>query len=154
MTNLRRDGRTAAQLRPVKITRGFIPHAEGSVLIEMGNTKVICTASIEDKVPPFLRGQGTGWITAEYSMIPRATEVRNVREAAKGRLGGRTHEIQRLIGRALRSVVDPKVLGERTIWIDCDVITVDGEPGLLPSRVLVALMMPCASCSSLQQQLH
>lgn len=126
MTNLRRDGRTAAQLRPVKITRGFIPHAEGSVLIEMGNTKVICTASIEDKVPPFLRGQGTGWITAEYSMIPRATEVRNVREAAKGRLGGRTHEIQRLIGRALRSVVDLKVLGERTIWIDCDVITADG----------------------------
>jgi ribonuclease PH len=92
----------------------------------MGNTKVICTASIEDKVPPFLRGQGTGWITAEYSMIPRATEVRNVREAAKGRLGGRTHEIQRLIGRALRSVVDLKVLGERTIWIDCDVITADG----------------------------
>ncbi len=126
MTAIRKDGRAPNQLRPVKITRGFIPHAEGSVLIEMGNTKVICTATIEDKVPPFLRGQGSGWITAEYAMIPRATEVRNVREASKGRLGGRTHEIQRLIGRALRSVVDLKVLGERTIWIDCDVIMADG----------------------------
>jgi len=126
MTIVRKDGRAPAQLRPVKITRGFIPHAEGSVLIEVGNTKVICTASIEDKVPPFLRGQGSGWITAEYAMIPRATEARNVREVSKGRPAGRTHEIQRLIGRALRSVVDLKVLGERTIWIDCDVIMADG----------------------------
>ena len=120
------DGRQPNQMRPVKITRDFIPHAEGSVLIEVGNTKVICTASIEDKVPPFLRGQGTGWITAEYSMLPRATQVRNVREASRGRLGGRTHEIQRLIGRALRSIVDLSVIGERTIWIDCDVIMADG----------------------------
>src|SRR5690554_1402309 len=126
MSDLRNDGRSFDQMRPVKITRGFIPHAEGSVLIEVGNTKVICTASIEDKVPPFLRGQGTGWITAEYSMLPRATEVRNVRESSRGKLGGRTHEIQRLIGRALRSVVDLKVIGERTIWIDCDVIMADG----------------------------
>ncbi len=120
------DGRRADQLREVKLTRNFSKYAEGSVLIEAGETKVICTASVEEKVPPFLRGTGQGWVTAEYSMLPRATETRNVREAAKGKLSGRTSEIQRLIGRALRSVVDLKALGERTIWLDCDVIQADG----------------------------
>lgn len=126
MSITRADGRQVNELRPVRITRDFNIHAEGSVLIEVGNTKVICTATIEDRVPPFLRGQGVGWITAEYSMLPRATEVRNQRESTRGKVGGRTHEIQRLIGRSLRSVVDLKALGERTIWIDCDVIQADG----------------------------
>lgn len=120
------DGRTAKQLRSVKIDRNYIKYAEGSVLISVGDTKVICTATVEDKVPPFLRGQGEGWITAEYSMLPRATATRNIREAARGKQGGRTHEIQRLIGRSLRSVVDLKAIGEKTIWIDCDVIQADG----------------------------
>jgi len=120
------DGRAADQLRPVKITRNYIIHAEGSVLIEIGDTKVICTATVEDKVPPFLKGQGKGWVTAEYGMLPRATQARNQREAAKGKLGGRTHEIQRLIGRAMRSVVNLEALGERTVWLDCDVIQADG----------------------------
>lgn len=122
----RADGRLPHQLREVVITRGYLKHAEGSVLIEVGDTKVLCAASVEDKVPTFLRGQGMGWITAEYSMLPRATEIRNPRESSRGRIGGRTHEIQRLIGRALRSVVDLTALGERTIWIDCDVIQADG----------------------------
>lgn len=126
MSTTRTDGRRVDQLRPVRITRDFNIHAEGSVLVEIGNTKVICTATIEDRVPPFLRGQGEGWISAEYSMIPRATEVRNQRESTRGKVGGRTHEIQRLIGRSLRSVVNLKALGERTIWIDCDVIQADG----------------------------
>lgn len=126
MDYVRADGRQVDQLRPVQITRDFNIHAEGSVLIEIGNTKVICTATIEDRVPFFLRGKGEGWITAEYSMLPRATEVRNQRESTRGKVGGRTHEIQRLIGRSLRSVVDLKTLGERTIWIDCDVIQADG----------------------------
>ncbi|MCK9526211.1 MAG: ribonuclease PH [Limnochordia bacterium] len=126
MQYTRADGRARDQLRPVKITRDVNMHAEGSVLIEVGNTKVICTATIEDKVPHFLRGKGEGWITGEYSMLPRATAVRNQRESSRGRVGGRTHEIQRLIGRSLRSVVDMKALGERTIWIDCDVIQADG----------------------------
>lgn len=126
MSITRADGRQVDELRPIRITRDFNIHAEGSVLIEVGNTKVICTATIEDRVPPFLRGQGVGWITAEYSMIPRATEVRNQRESTRGKVGGRTHEIQRLIGRSLRSVVDLKALGEKTIWIDCDVIQADG----------------------------
>lgn len=120
------DGRSYDQLREVKITRNFIKYAEGSVLIEAGNTKVICTASVEEKVPPFLRGGGKGWITAEYSMLPRATQQRNVREAARGKIGGRTQEIQRLIGRALRPAVNLEALGERTIWVDCDVIQADG----------------------------
>lgn len=120
------DGRQPDEMRAVKVTRNYIKYAEGSVLIEAGDTKVICTASIEDKVPPFLRGTGQGWVTAEYSMLPRATETRNVREASKGKLSGRTAEIQRLIGRALRSVVDLTALGERTIWLDCDVIQADG----------------------------
>lgn len=123
---MRVDERRSDQLRPIKITKDYIKHAEGSVLIEVGDTKVICTATIEDKVPPFMRGQGKGWITAEYSMLPRATETRNIRESSKGKVSGRTMEIQRLIGRALRSVVDLDGLGEKTIWIDCDVIQADG----------------------------
>ncbi|NPV27174.1 MAG: ribonuclease PH [Firmicutes bacterium] len=123
---MRTDGRENDELRPVKMTTDYIKHAEGSVLIEVGDTKVICTATVEDKVPPFLKGTGRGWVTAEYSLLPRATQVRNQREATKGRIGGRTHEIQRLIGRSLRSVVDLSVLGERTIWLDCDVIQADG----------------------------
>lgn len=123
---VRGDGRRRDQTRPVKITRDFIKHAEGSVLIEMGGTKVICTASVEEKVPPFLRDKGRGWVTAEYAMLPRATHERTSREAVKGKQGGRTLEIQRLVGRALRAVVDTSGMGERTIWIDCDVIQADG----------------------------
>lgn len=123
---LRADGRDYAEPRSIAITPHYIKHAEGSVLIEVGDTKVICTATIEDRVPPFMKGQGKGWVTAEYSMLPRATQVRNQREAAKGKLGGRTMEIQRLIGRALRSVIELEALGERTITIDCDVIQADG----------------------------
>ncbi|RFB38571.1 ribonuclease PH [Brevibacillus sp. VP] len=123
---MRLDGRSSDQLRPVKITRNYIKHAEGSCLIEVGDTKVICTATLEEKVPPFMRNGGKGWITAEYSMLPRATETRNARESSRGKVGGRTMEIQRLIGRALRSVVKLEAMGERTIWLDCDVIQADG----------------------------
>ncbi|WP_438311291.1 ribonuclease PH [Sporosarcina sp. FA9] len=123
---MRHDGRTSSKLRPVKIETDYLIHPEGSVLISVGNTKVICTASVEDRVPHFLRGSGKGWITAEYSMLPRATGQRTQREATKGKVSGRTMEIQRLIGRALRAVVDLESLGERTIWIDCDVIQADG----------------------------
>ena len=123
---MRIDGRKNDQVRHTKVTRNYIKHAEGSVLIEVGDTKVICTASIEDKVPPFLKGSGEGWITAEYNMLPRSTATRKVRDIARLKLDGRTMEIQRLIGRALRSVVDLKALGEKTIWIDCDVIQADG----------------------------
>jgi len=114
------------QLRPVTITRAFTKHAEGSVLVEFGDTRVICTASVEESVPPFLRGKGSGWVTAEYAMLPRATHTRSPREAAKGKQSGRTLEIQRLIGRSLRAVTDMDKLGERTIYIDCDVIQADG----------------------------
>jgi ribonuclease PH len=123
---MRVDGREKDCLREVTITRNYISHAEGSVLVEFGGTKVICTASVEESVPPFLRGKGSGWVTAEYSMLPRATHTRSPREAAKGKIGGRTHEIQRLIGRSLRAVTDLKLLGERSIHIDCDVIQADG----------------------------
>lgn len=123
---IRIDGRTFDQIRDVKITRNFTKYAEGSVLIEMGETKVVCTASIEEKVPPFLRNTGTGWINAEYSMLPRSTQQRKVRDSSKGKIDGRSQEIQRLIGRAIRSVVDLNKLGERTIWVDCDVIQADG----------------------------
>ena len=123
---LRPDGRRRDQLRPVRITRDFIKYAEGSVLIEMGATKVICTASVEEKVPPFLKDKGRGWVTAEYAMLPRATQDRTQREAVRGKQGGRTLEIQRLVGRALRAVTDTADMGERTIWIDCDVIQADG----------------------------
>ncbi|TAN42549.1 MAG: ribonuclease PH [Nitrospirae bacterium] len=123
---MRPDGRKNDELRPVKVSRDFMKNAEGSVLIEMGNTRVICTASIEEKVPPFLKDQKKGWVTAEYGMLPRSTNTRTSRESSHGRIGGRTHEIQRLIGRALRSVCDLRLLGERTIWLDCDVIQADG----------------------------
>ena len=123
---MRPSGRNPAQLRPVKITRGFTRHAEGSVLVEFGQTQVLCTASVEDRVPGFLKGKGQGWLTAEYGMLPRATHTRSDREAARGKQSGRTQEIQRLIGRALRAVVDMRALGERTVQIDCDVLQADG----------------------------
>ena len=123
---MRADGRGDRELRPIRITPGFIKHADGSALIEMGDTRVICTAKVEDRVPPFLRKTGKGWITAEYGMLPSSSPTRIPREAARGRPGGRTHEIQRLIGRSLRSVADLQCLGERTVWLDCDVIQADG----------------------------
>ncbi|MDQ2681479.1 MAG: ribonuclease PH, partial [Candidatus Eremiobacteraeota bacterium] len=123
---MRADGRIAAELRPVQIEPHFLKYAEGSALISVGNTRVLCAASIDDKVPPWMRGRGTGWITAEYAMLPRATQERTQRESAKGKIGGRTHEIQRIIGRALRAVTDMKRLGERTVWLDCDVLQADG----------------------------
>jgi len=122
----RNDGRAAAQLRPTTLTPGFLVHAEGSVLIEVGRTRVVCAATVEDRVPPFLRNSGKGWVTAEYGMLPRATSTRTQREASAGKVGGRTQEIQRLIGRSLRSVTKLTDLGERTIWIDCDVLQADG----------------------------
>jgi ribonuclease PH len=123
---MRVDGRKPKQLRPLSITPGYIKTADGSVLIEAGDTRVICTAKLEQRVPPFLRNSGKGWITAEYGMLPGSSQERIGRESARGRIGGRTHEIQRLIGRSLRAVTDLKSLGERTIWIDCDVIQADG----------------------------
>lgn len=123
---MRPAGRSANQVRPVTLTRNYTIHAEGSVLVEFGDTKVLCTASIDEGVPRFLKGQGQGWITAEYGMLPRATHTRNAREAAKGKQGGRTMEIQRLIARALRAAVDLKALGEFTITLDCDVLQADG----------------------------
>jgi len=123
---MRVGGRANSELRKITITRNYIKYAEGSVLIEVGDTKVICTASIEEKAPPFLKDTGRGWITSEYSMLPRSSQTRIVRESSRGRIGGRTHEIQRLIGRSIRAVVDLSRLGERTIWVDCDVIQADG----------------------------
>lgn len=132
------------KIRETMITPNYLMHPEGSVLIEMGNTKVICTATIEDKIPSFLRGQEKGWVTAEYSMLPRATQERNVREATRGKLSGRTMEIQRLIGRALRSIIDLEVLGERTVWIDCDVIQADGGTRTASiTGAFVALVLAC-----------
>src|SRR5678815_2650326 len=125
-TNGRVDGRAATQMRPVRITPHFIQAAEGSVLIEIGRTRVICTASIEEVVPPFLRNTGKGWVTSEYAMIPRATSTRTARESSTGKRSGRTLEIQRLIGRSLRTAINMDQIGERTIWIDCDVIEADG----------------------------
>jgi ribonuclease PH len=122
----RQFDRAPEDLRPVTITPHYLAHAEGSVLIEVGHTKVICAASVEDRVPPFLRGAGKGWVTAEYGMLPRATNTRTAREASQGKVGGRTMEIQRLIGRSMRSVVRMERLGERTLWLDCDVIQADG----------------------------
>lgn len=121
-----REDRNNDEIRPVTIERNYTKYAEGSVLISTGDTKVICTASVEDSVPYFLRNQGKGWLTAEYSLLPRSTQTRNIREAARGKISGRTREIQRLIGRALRAAIDLTVIGERTIWIDCDVIQADG----------------------------
>jgi ribonuclease PH len=123
---LRSDGRSPDQIRPVKITPDFISQAEGSVLIELGKTRVICTASVDDGVPAFLKGTGKGWVTSEYGMLPRATEERTPREASRGKQTGRTLEIQRLIGRSLRAITDQEALGEKTVWIDCDVIEADG----------------------------
>lgn len=122
----RNDGRRNDELRPVRIQPDFLDYPEGSALIELGNTKVLCAVSVTETLPPFLRGKGRGWITAEYSMLPRSTLTRSPREATKGRLGGRTHEIQRLIGRSLRSVIDMETLGERTLMVDCDVLQADG----------------------------
>nr|MBL8457053.1 ribonuclease PH [Zoogloeaceae bacterium] len=123
---MRPSNRKPDQLRPIRITRNYTRHAEGSVLIEFGDTRVLCTASVEDNVPPFLRGRGQGWLTAEYGMLPRSTHTRSAREAAKGKQSGRTQEIQRLIGRSLRAAVDLKALGERQVIIDCDVLQADG----------------------------
>ena len=123
---MRSNDRRRDEIREVKITRNYLKYPEGSVLIEIGDTRVICTATVEDKVPPFLRNSGKGWLTAEYSMFPMSTQSRNIREATRGRIGGRTHEIQRLIGRSLRAVTDLNSFGEKTIYIDCDVIQADG----------------------------
>jgi ribonuclease PH len=122
----RSDGRRPDELRPVSIEPGYLKYAEGSCLIAVGNTRVLCAATIEDRVPQWMKGRGTGWVTAEYAMLPRATQERTQREASKGRLGGRTHEIQRIIGRALRAITDMTKLGERTVWLDCDVLQADG----------------------------
>lgn len=149
MTTARIDGRKADQLRTIKVTRDFIPVAEGSVLFEIGNTRVICNASVEEGVPGFLRGKGTGWVTAEYSMLPRATRTRTSREVSRGKAGGRTLEIQRLIGRSLRAIIDMKLLGERTIWVDCDVIEADG--GTRCASVTGAYMALHDACWSLVQ---
>jgi ribonuclease PH len=123
---LRSDARQRDELRPVSIETGVLKYAEGSAMISLGNTRVLCAASLEERVPAWMKGRGVGWVTAEYAMLPRATQERTQREASRGRLGGRTHEIQRIIGRALRAVTDTAKLGERTIWIDCDVIQADG----------------------------
>lgn len=141
---MRLDGRDYNQLRSILITPNINKFAEGSVLIQCGDTHVICTATVEEKIPPFMKGTGQGWVTAEYSMLPRATGTRNIRESARGKIGGRTYEIQRLIGRALRSVVDLKNLGERSIWVDCDVIQADGgtrTASLTGAFVAMALAM-------------
>lgn len=143
-TQSRADGRAVDELRPVRLTSGWMPYAEGSVLIEMGATRVACAASLEERVPPFLRGQGRGWVTAEYAMLPRATAQRTVRETTRGGASGRTHEIQRLIGRSLRSIVDLKALGERTITIDCDVLQADGGTRTASiTGAYVALALAC-----------
>ncbi len=150
MSLLRQDGRRPDQVRPVKITRDFIQHAEGSVLIEMGGTKVICTASVEERLPPWLRDKGRGWVTAEYAMLPRATKERTQREATKGRPGGRTIEIQRLVGRSLRAVIDMRELGERTVWIDCDVIQADG--GTRTAAITGAFVALADACKVLKSR--
>ena len=147
---MRSDQRTANQLRPTTITPNYLPHAEGSVLIEAGRTRVICTASVEDRVPQFLRNSGKGWVTAEYGMLPRATTTRTPREAAAGKVGGRTQEIQRLIGRSLRSVTNLPALGERTIWIDCDVIQADG--GTRTASITGAFVALALALDKLRQQ--
>src|SRR5712672_3879459 len=143
--NLRSDGRAHDQIRPIKMTPDFITSAEGSVLIEIGNTRVICTATVDDGVPSFLKGQGKGWVTGEYGMLPRATEQRTARESTRGRPSGRTLEIQRLIGRSLRAIVDQQKLGERTVWLDCGVIQADGgtrTASITGAYVPMALAMP------------
>jgi len=144
---LRKDGRKNNQLRPIIIKKDFIIYPEGSVLISWGNTKVICNASVEEKVPPFLKGTNTGWITAEYSMLPRSTQTRMIRESTSGKVSGRTQEIQRIIGRSLRAAVDLSKLGERTIWIDCDVIQADGGTRTASiTGAYVALVLAVEKC--------
>ncbi len=151
MAKFKRSGnRKKDQLRPVKIETGINIHAEGSALISMGNTKVICTASVEEKVPPFMRNTGKGWVTAEYSMLPRSTSTRMQREASRGKQGGRTMEIQRLIGRAMRSVVRLEELGERSIWIDCDVIQADG--GTRTASVTGGFVALCLALEKLKRE--
>ena len=147
---MRPSQRQPDQLRTVKITRNFTRHAEGSVLIEMGDTRVLCTASVEENVPPFLRGKGQGWVTAEYGMLPRSTHTRSAREAAKGKQTGRTQEIQRLIGRSLRAALDLKALGERTLLIDCDVLQADA--GTRTASISGAWVALAAALDRLQQR--
>ena len=144
---VRIDQRFPDALRPVTFTRNFTRYAEGSVLVAFGDTKVLCNASIEDRVPPFMRGEGRGWVTAEYSMLPRATHTRSSREATRGKIGGRTHEIQRLIGRSLRAVTDLEALGERTIQIDCDVLQADG--GTRTASITGAYIALCDAIATL-----
>ena len=146
----RTDGRGADEIRPVKITRSFTKYAEGSVLMEMGETKVLCTASVEEKVPPFLRDKGQGWVTAEYGMLPRSTHDRMPREASRGRQGGRTLEIQRLVGRSLRAVTDMSRIGERTVWIDCDVIQADG--GTRTAAITGSFIALADACTKLKER--
>ena len=146
----RPSGREPDQLRPVRFTRRFAKHAEGSVLVEFGDTQVLCTASVEETVPPFLRGKGQGWVTAEYGMLPRSTHTRTAREAAKGKQTGRTQEIQRLIGRSLRAVIDLKALGERTITLDCDVLQADG--GTRTASITGGFVALSQACEKLVQR--
>ena len=147
---IRLDGRGADQLRPIKITRNFNKYAEGSCLIEMGDTKVICTASIEEKVPPFLKNSGQGWVTAEYGMLPRSCETRTQRDISKGQINGRSQEIQRLVGRSVRSVADLTAFGERTIWLDCDVIQADG--GTRTASITGAFIAFLDACAVLKKE--
>jgi len=146
---IRLDGRGADELRPIKITRNFIKYAEGSCLIEFGDTKVICTASVEEKVPPFLKGSGQGWVTAEYGMLPRSCETRTQRDSSKGHPSGRSQEIQRLVGRSVRSIADLSAFGERTIWLDCDVIQADG--GTRTASVTGAFIAFADACAVLKK---
>lgn len=146
---MRIDGRADDQMRPVRIAREYIKFAEGSSLIEIGDTRIVCTATVEEKVPPFLKDSGQGWVTAEYGMLPRSTKTRILRESTQGRIGGRTHEIQRLVGRCLRAVTDLEALGERTIWIDCDVIQADG--GTRTAAITGAFVAFCDAINHLRE---
>jgi ribonuclease PH len=150
VTGVRPSGRAADQLRAISFESGFTRHAEGSVLVRFGDTHVLCTASVEDSIPPFLRGKGQGWVTAEYGMLPRSTHTRQVREAARGKQSGRTQEIQRLIGRSLRAIVDLKALGERTITLDCDVLQADG--GTRTAAITGSFVALTQACSALQKR--
>ena len=150
MTVARPSGRAADELRAVRFTRGYAKHAEGSVLVEFGDTRVLCAASIEETIPPFLRGKGQGWVTAEYGMLPRSTHSRSAREAARGKQTGRTHEIQRLIGRSLRAVIDLQALGERTVTLDCDVLQADG--GTRTASITGGYVALAEACESLARR--
>jgi ribonuclease PH len=150
MTVMRPSGRAADQLRAISFESGFTRHAEGSVLVRFGDTHVLCTASVEESIPPFLRGKGQGWVTAEYGMLPRSTHTRQAREAARGKQSGRTQEIQRLIGRSLRAIVDMKALGERTITLDCDVLQADG--GTRTAAITGSFVALTQACTALQKR--